>query len=149
MINTQDYIRLTNIISQKFYFNYKDFDKAMEEFLNNIGSLKVEINGFPFYSHNVIPTINENIGVEFFIQVKENFVEVPDDMMFHSYFSIENMISLNIVEDYEKNGEEAYNKLVEYIKDNNLVQSTPYFNVFLGDDKFQYSSLKVGVSKIE
>lgn len=148
MINTHDYIRLTNIISKKYYFNYKDFENVMKEFLNNINTLKLNINGFPFYSINMFPTVNENVSMEFFISVKESYVEVPKDMAFHSYFSIENMISTNVFNDYEKNSEEVYLKLESFIEENKLEQTTPFFNVISGDETLQYAFLKVGVASI-
>lgn len=149
MINTQDYIRLTNVISQKYYFNYKDFENIMKEFLNEINDLKVNIKGLPFYSINMIPTINENVGMEFFISVEENYVDVTEDMNFHSYFSIENMISITVFNDYEKNSEKAYSELERFMEENKLEQATPFFNVLSGDDTLLYEFLKVGVTSIE
>ncbi|NMM62861.1 DUF5085 family protein [Clostridium sp. P21] len=145
MINKHDYIRLTNVISQKYYFNYKDFENVMKEFLDEVNALKVHIKGFPFYSINMFPTINENVGMEFFISVEEDYIDVPEGMDFHSYFSIENMVSTTVFNDYEKNSEEAYSKLQSFIKENKLEQTTPFFNVPSGDDTLQYVFLKIGV----
>ncbi|GAE00680.1 hypothetical protein CBO05C_0370 [Clostridium botulinum B str. Osaka05] len=146
MINTHDYIRLTNTISRKYYFNYRDFENVMKEFLNNISDLKVNITGFQFYSINMFATINENVGMEFFISVKENYVDVPKDMNFHSYFSIENMIFTTVFNNYEKNTEEEYSRFKKFMEENKLEQTTPFFNVISGDDTLQYAFLKVMVS---
>lgn len=147
MINTYDYIRLTNVISQKYYFNYKDFENAMKDFLNEVNALNVNIKGFPFYSINVFPTTNENVGMEFFISVEEDYINVPEGMNFHSYFSIENMISTTVFNDYEKNSNEAFLRLKKFINENKLEQITPFFNVISGDYTLQYIFLKVGVIK--
>lgn len=147
MINTFDHIRLTNVISKKYYFNYKDFEEVMKGFLNKVNELGVQIKGFPFYTINRFPEKDENTAMEFFISVRESTVKVPEDMMFHSYFSIEDMISMTVFEDYEENCEKALYELQKFIEENNMNQVTPFFNVVSGDDTLQYITLKVGVIK--
>lgn len=145
MINSYDNIRLTNVISKKYYFNYKDFEEVMKDFLNGVSKLGVQIKGFPFYSINKFPEKDENTAMEFFISVRESTVNVPEDMMFHSYFSIEDMISMTVFEDYDKSSEKSYEELKKYMKENKLEQVTPLFAVISGDDTLQYISYKVGV----
>lgn len=145
MINIYDDIRLTNVISKEYYFNYRDFEDVMEDFLDIIGELNVKIKGFPFYSINKFPKKNEYVAMEFFIAVTDSYVDVPEDMKFHSYFSIEDMISITVFNDYEKNAKKAYKELKKFAKKNKLKQITPFFNVIGGDDTLQYNILKVGV----
>lgn len=145
MINTNDHIRLTNVISKKYYLSYKDFENAMKDFMDSVNRLGININGFPFYSINMFPENNEDMAVEFFISAKESYVNVPKNMDFHSYFSIEGMISTTIFNDYESNTEKAYEDLKKFMEDNKLEQVTPFFNVLSGDETLQYSFLKVGV----
>ncbi|MGN0144719.1 MAG: DUF5085 family protein [Clostridium sp.] len=145
MINIYDDIRLTNVISKEYYFNYRDFEDVMEDFLDIIGELNVKIKGFPFYSINKFPKKNEYVVMEFYISVTDSYVDVPEDMKFHSYFSIEDMISITVFNDYEKNAKKAYKELKKFAKKNKLKQITPFFNVIGGDDTLQYNILKVGV----
>ena len=147
MINVNDHIRLTNVISKRYYLNYKDFEDAMKDFLNEVNDLGVHIKGFPFYSINRFPEKDETVEMELFISVKESYAEVSEDMRFHSYFSIEDMISITVFNDYEKNTEKAYEELQKFIDENELEQTTPFFNVIGGDDTLQYVALKVGIAE--
>lgn len=147
MINVHDHIRLTKVISKKYYLNYRDFEDAMKDFLDSVANLGVHINGFPFYSINRFPEKDETAEMELFISVKESYAEVSEDMRFHSYFSIEDMISITVFNDYEKNTEKAYEELQKFIDENELEQTTPFFNVIGGDDTLQYVALKVGIAE--
>lgn len=144
MINPADSIRYTNVLSRKYRFHYKDMYEAMEDFLKDIGSLQVDVNGPLFYSLNNVP-LDEVMNVEFFIPVVQSNLPNVDDMLFHSYFSIENMVSLNVVDHLETNTEIAYKLLFEYMEEKKKTQVTPIFHILSGDDSLQYMAIKIGV----
>lgn len=87
------------------------------------------------------------MNVEFFMPVREDYVDTKDIMEFHSYFSIENMISHSIYDKVEQNTELVYRLLLDYIEENELQQVTPIFHVMSGDRSFPYIFIKIGVSE--
>jgi hypothetical protein len=145
MVNPNDSIRFTNVISRKYRFHYNDMQKALEDFINDVMKLNVILKGPLFYSINNVP-IDELLNVEFFTSVKNDKVSLMEDMSFHSYFSIENMISYCLFSNFESNTEVAYRILIDYMEQNNLKQVTPIFHVLSGNHTMQYAFIKIGVS---
>lgn len=143
MINPNDSIRFTNVISKKYHFYYEDMDKAIKEFLNNIDRKGAIIKGPLFYSLNNIP-MDKMMDVELFMPIEQDKLEIDKDMCFYSYFSIENMVSIYIYANFEKNAEIAYAALLNYIDENKLKQITPIFHVLSGDQTMQYVIIKIG-----
>lgn len=148
MVNPNDSIRFRNVISKRYKLYNKDIAEVMEAFLTEVSKININIKGPLFYSINDVPN-NDIMEMEFFIPIKEDKAEVYDDMDFHSYFSIENMISESIFHDFEKNTEITYTILNEYLKQNKLIQVTPIFHVISGDQTLQYAFIKIGVSENE
>ncbi|NLM35634.1 MAG: DUF5085 family protein [Clostridiales bacterium] len=146
MINNQDSIRYRNVLSRKYRFHYSDMNKAIEDFMEKLSELKATGKGPFFYSLNNVP-MDEIMNVEFFMPVREDYVDTKDIMEFHSYFSIENMISHSIYDKVEQNTELVYRLLLDYIEENELQQVTPIFHVMSGDRSFPYIFIKIGVSE--
>ncbi|AGK55705.1 DUF5085 family protein [Bacillus sp. 1NLA3E] len=147
MINPNDHIRYTNVISRKYRFHYQDMEKVMTDFLNDIVKIKASIKGPMYYSINNVP-LDEIINGEVFIPVNQDSLEIMDDMYFHSYFSIENMISLCLSSsNFERDTEIAYKMLIDYMEHNGLTQVTPIFHVLSGDETLHYIYIKIGVFK--
>ena len=89
--------KFANVLSRKYRYHYLDMNEVLEDFLHDVGSLKATVRGPLFYSiHNV--QHDEIVNAEFYMPMKEDWIEPPDDIRFHSYFSIENMVSLCIAE---------------------------------------------------
>lgn len=143
MINPNDSIRFKNVVSKKYSFYYEDMDKAIEEFLDNICEKGAVAKGPLFYSLNNIP-MDKMMNVEFFMPIEQDKFEVDNGVYFHSYFSIENMVSIYICDNFEKNTEVAYAALLNYIDENKLKQVTPIFHVILGDETMRYAAIKIG-----
>lgn len=146
MVIAQDSIKHRNVLSRKYRFHYKEFKKYMEHFLNDVFTLKVEIKGPLFYSLHNIPT-DEMMNVEFYMPVVQDSVTELQDMNFHSYFSIDNMISTLDLVNEEASTEVSYTKLLHYIEQNHLTQATPIFHIISGDQSLQYVLIKIGVSE--
>ncbi|WP_257349845.1 DUF5085 family protein [Pseudalkalibacillus decolorationis] len=145
MINPNDSIRFTNVVSKKYRFHYNDIDDVIKRFLNELVQQKATIKGPLFYSMNNVP-MDEVVDADFFMSIKEDSIKLNKDMYFHSYYSIEDMISICLYDQFEKNTEVAYYMLLEYIEKQNLNQVTPFFHIITGDDTLQYVFIKVGVS---
>lgn len=144
MVNPNDSIRYTNVISRKYSFHYDDMELGMKDFINDIMKHNVSLKGPLFYSINNIP-MDKIINVEFFMPIKEDKVTLMEDMSFHSYFSIENMISYSLYSNFETDTELVYRILIDYMKENKLNQVTPIFHVISGDRTLQYAFIKIGV----
>ncbi|UFT99209.1 DUF5085 family protein [Radiobacillus kanasensis] len=147
MINPNDSIRYTNVISRKYEFQYQELENVFNDFVQEVIHLGATIKGPLFYSVNNVP-MDEVLLSEFFIPIHEDDLVVPEDMRFHSYFSVENMISIYVHNHFETKTEVAYRLLLDYISDNELEQVTPIFHVISGDHSMQYAMIKIGVQKV-
>ncbi|WP_226642930.1 DUF5085 family protein [Mesobacillus subterraneus] len=143
VINPQDHIRYKNVISRKYRFHYRKMDEVMKDFINDVAQQKASIRGPLFYSINNVP-LDEVISGEFFLPIREDSIDLLEDQFFHSYFSIENMASVTIHNRFEKNTQVAYALLLEFLEQNKMEQSTPFFHVISGDETLQYMNVKVG-----
>lgn len=88
------------------------------------------------------------MNVEFFMPVKEDFIDNKEIMDFHSYYNIENMISQSLYNNVEQNTELVYRIMLDYIEEHDLEQVTPIFHVMSGDRNFPYIFIKIGVSEV-
>lgn len=146
MLNNQDSIRYRNVLSKKYRFHYKDMEKAIEDFMTKVSELKATVKGPLLYSLNNLP-MDEMMNVEFFMPVKEDFIDTKEIMDFHSYYNIENMISQSLYNNVEQNTELVYRIMLDYIEEHDLEQVTPIFHVMSGDRSFPYVFIKIGVSE--
>ena len=144
MINPNDHIRYRNVVSRKYRFHYQDMEEVISDFLHDIDKIKATVKGPLFYSLNNVPK-DEIVHVELFMPVEEDYLSIMDDMYFHSYYSIEDMVSLTIFSNFERDTEVAYAELMNYIEEKGLRQTTPIFHVIAGDTTMQYTFIKMGV----
>lgn len=140
-----DSIRYTNVISKKYRYHYKETSDIMKGFLEDIIATGANIKGPLFYSINNVP-MDEMVNAEYFMPVHEDRVPVPEDMLFHSYFNIEDMITYCVYDEFEAKTELAYGILLQHIEHNQLRQTTPIFHVISGDHSQQYVFIKIGVA---
>lgn len=145
MILLEDSIRYTNVISKKYRYHYNDMNEIMESFINEIINVNATVKGPMFYSINNVP-MDKMVNAELFMPVHEDKVVIKDDMLFHSYYNIENMITFCLYDQFEKTSEIGYSSLLQYMKQNQLRQVTPIFHVFSGDRSLQYLFIKIGVT---
>ncbi|MBD7910199.1 DUF5085 family protein [Clostridium cibarium] len=145
-INPKDNLRFSNVVSKKVNFYYKNMEEEVNNFFKSITSKKLSAKGPFFYSINSLP-MAEQVEGEFFMPIHEDLIFDLYDLDFHSYYSIENMVSTCIYEDIENNTELAYFNLITYINDNNLYQITPIFHIVSGDSSMRYVFVKIGVTE--
>ena len=146
MINPHDSIRYTNVVSRKYRFHYKEMENVLRDFQQDVLKLgtSVKVKGPLFYSINNVP-MDEVIHGEFFLPVHQDNVRVMEDMQFHSYFSIENMVSHCLFAHFESLTEVSYRILFDYMSYYHLIQNTPIFHVISGDKSLNYVFIKIGV----
>lgn len=145
MINNNDSLKFSRVISKKIYIEYNDLKDEMEQFLLDINSCRAIPTGNFFYSLNNIP-IDGKMDVELFCPIKESDFQVSSNLQFHSYYSIDNMISYCLYANIEKNVEVAYGLLLKYMNIYGLKQVTPFFHYFSGSKDRQHVYIKVGVA---
>lgn len=144
MINPKDYIRYMNVVSRKYRSHYQDLDEALKDFMEELVSMNVTLKGPLFYSINNVP-MDEMVNFEFFMPIEKDSI-IQEDLQFHSYYSIEDMVSITIYNNIKQETEIAYKLLLEYIEENQLQQATPIYHIISGDDEFQYMMIKIGIA---
>lgn len=145
MINNNDSLKFSRVISKKIYIEYKDLKGEMEQFLFDINSSGATPTGHFFYSLNNIP-LDGKIAIELFCPIRNSDFKLSSNLQFHSYYSIDNMISYCLYANIEKNVEVAYGILLKYINIYGLEQVTPFFHYFSGSKDRQHVYIKVGVA---
>ncbi|PTY77956.1 DUF5085 domain-containing protein [Heyndrickxia sporothermodurans] len=145
MINPKDAIRYTNVLSKRVYFHYTEIDSILKQFLHEVIQQKARIKGPLFYSITNVP-MDEMVHAELFMPIKEDSIVTMEDYYFHSYYNVEDMLSICLFDHFEQKTEIAYHMLLDYIEHNGLNQITPFYHVISGDEIFQYVFIKVGVS---
>ncbi|ADU31802.1 DUF5085 family protein [Evansella cellulosilytica] len=145
MINPMDSIRYKNVVSKRYQVYYRDLDSVIEEFVTEIVEQEGTLKGPLFYSLNNIP-LDEIMQIELFMPIEEDDMALLDGQYFHSYFSVEDMISLCLFDEFETKTEIAYRALIDYIEEQQLKQITPIFHVVSGDETLQYMFIKIGVT---
>ncbi|RJX39128.1 DUF5085 family protein [Paenibacillus pinisoli] len=148
MVLVGDSIRFTNVISKKYYYHFNDMKTVMESFINEIIGVHATVKGPLFYALYNVP-LDEMMMAEFFMPVEEDQVELPEDMRYHSYYNIEDMLGVAIHKQFETATEEAYASLIQYMNLNGYTQITPIYHLFSGDNTMQYVHIKIGYAPAE
>ncbi|MCS0542718.1 DUF5085 family protein [Aeromonas veronii] len=143
MINPSDSIRFTNVVSKKYRFHYHEMKTVMNGFFQDVAKLGVRMKGPFFYSINNVP-MDEMVDAELFMRIREDALPEQEQFEFHSYFSIEDMASILLHMEFEKNTQVAYHMILTYFEESNLRQVTPIFHLVSGDENFRYMFIKIG-----
>ena len=88
MINPNDYIQFRNVVSKKDRFHYKEMETTLRNFFNDITKMGGNVGNTYFYALENIPE-EEILQIEVFAPIEEDYIEVKNEMKFHSYFSID------------------------------------------------------------
>ncbi|MFA9559948.1 DUF5085 family protein [Evansella sp. AB-rgal1] len=145
VVNPLDSIRYTNVVSRKYQIHYTAMEDVIKDFVTQIVEQEATLKGPLFYSLSNVP-MDEILHIELFMPIKEDDIALTDDYYFHSYFSIEDMVSLCLFNDFEAKTEVAYRVLIDYMEENKLKQITPIFHVLSGDEDFPYIYVKIGIT---
>jgi len=147
MVLLGDSIQYSNVVSKTYCFHYNEISKTIERFIQEIIQAKATIKGPLFYSINHVP-MEEMVAAEFFMPVFEDRIELEEEMHFHSYYHIEDMITFNIHEQFETATEAAYDALMDFMDKNQLQQTTPIYHILAGEDSLQSVFIKVGIAPV-
>lgn len=147
MIFLKDNIRYKNVLSKNYEFYYKDMNTRLEAFLGEIKKLGVHPNGPVFYVLNNVPR-DERMKVEFFLPVREE-ADTREGMKFHSYYSVEHMMSMRILDNFEQKTEEVYSAMLQFMEQADLMQITPPYHIIDRVGNQNFVTIKIGYLKKE
>lgn len=147
MIFLKDNIRYQRVISKNDTFYYKEMDQHLALFLNEIKTLGAHPKGPLFYTVNNVPT-DERLKVTFFLPVKEE-VRTAGELKFHSYYSVEQMMSIRILNDFEANTQAAYSAMFQLMQVSNMQQMTPPYHIIDHVGGQQFVTIKIGYIRNE
>lgn len=142
MIKIDENIRFQNVLSYRTSFRYQEMQKELKQFYARIDDLQVQKEGPLFYALYNVP-IDEIMDVEFFMPIREMVAEAGE-LMFHSFYSVENMAATYVFDDYENQMEGAYASLLSFFEQAQLETSTPFFHLIEKD----YVKLLLGYGRV-
>lgn len=140
MIKTNDSIRFRNVLTQKKHFHYTKMREELQSFLKDVEETGCKKIGPLCYALHNIPT-DEMTSIELFMPVKE-WDAKSEKLQFHTYYSVENMISTYVFDNYETNMEMAYSALIEFLRALKLEATTPFYHVV--DRENRYIKVMIG-----
>lgn len=142
MICLQDQIRYTNVLSKQYEFPYTKMKEKLEEFLAEVKAYHVHKKGPLFYAINQVK--EQIITAEFYVPIKEETVENRGNMHFHSYFSVEHMMSMRVRGNIKKQVPIAYSAILHLMEAMQVSPVTPPFHIMetAGDEPFL--TIKIG-----
>lgn len=142
MIKIDESIRFQNVLSYHTSFHYRDMQKELERFYTLIDELKLKKEGPLFYALYNVPK-DEIMDVDFFMPIREMVTETGE-LMFHSYYSVENMMATYVFGDYENQMEGAYASLLAFLEQSKLETTTPFYHLIDKD----YVKLMLGYGRV-
>lgn len=145
MICLKDSIHYERVVSKNYEFYYQELGKYLEKFLSEITDRGAHPNGPFFYALNNVPR-EEWMKVEFFLPVKEE-IETGTGMKFHSYYSVEQMMSMRIRNEFARRTQETCSAMMNYMEAAGLMQVTPVFHIIDRVGRQNFVTVKVGYRK--
>ncbi|WP_024412830.1 DUF5085 family protein [Streptococcus suis] len=116
-----------NVVRRRETFAYEEMETHMKKFVEDVEKSGGTPTGTFFYSLNNTP-FDEVVDIEFFISVDEDYVE-GDNLLFSSYFEVNNTIQTTVKNDFETLTEIAYARLIATIEHNQQDIRTPFYHV--------------------
>lgn len=147
MIFLKDNIRYERVLSKNYEFYYEEMGKNLSHFSEEIKALGIHPNGPLFYTVNNVPK-DERMKGTFFLPVKEE-VHTTGELKFHSYYSVEQMMSMRILNDFEANTQAAYSAMFQLMQASNMQQITPPYHIIDRAAEQQFVTIKIGYLRSE
>jgi len=142
-VTVGDSIHHKNVVSKTFVYPQDKVGEALSDFMKAILDAGHTPAGLPFFIMD--PDLKSGWSkIRFYTSIEHADPQLPDDLHFDSYFSVDNMAALCVARDPEKNMSAAYVALLDYLEKNSFTPITPIFQVLGGDKDTQYTFLKIG-----
>lgn len=145
-IQLEEKIAFQNVVSHRKKFHYKKMGDEFQNFVSSIADSGYTLKGPYFYSLNNTP-MNEIVDIEMFFPIYENIFDIYKlpHFCYNSYFEIGPVFRNIVIENFDKNTEQAYAELIETLEINDLEINTPFFHI-LSEDGSSYTHLFLGYS---
>ena len=132
-VTNNDSFGYENVIRKRKKFHVEQMKEEMDSFLSEITANGGHPVGPFFYSLNNMPD-NTELDIEFFLPIAEDYLDIPGTV-FSSYFEVNNLILIEIDNQYDTQTEAAYNSLLWTLDVNNKEVNTPFYHVYDDDIK--------------
>ena len=142
-------IQYRNVISRYYTVSPEEMPDTYNAFLDEVRKAGYTLLGPFFYTINSKLEENQDVLMELFIPVEEEYIEnaLPKDFLYHSMFQVLNTVSTRILEPDDESVREGIDFLVGYIRFRDYKELTPpFFFTTISDGKV-YTDIKVGVLK--
>ena len=142
-------IQYRNVISRYYTVSPEEIPDTYNAFLDEVRKAGYTLLGPFFYTINSKLEENQDVLMELFIPVEEEYIEdsLSKDFLYHSMFQVLNTVSTRILEPDDESVREGIDFLVGYIRFRDYKELTPpFFFTTISDGKV-YTDIKVGVLK--
>lgn len=145
-MNKYDSIQCMNVYSREYAFPYKEIGSIIEDFLGLCRKNNLKPGGNFFYAVKRMDK-DANMEVEFFYPAENTGSMLRNGLKFQTYYLVENMISVVVMDDFETNMEKAYAALLMLAEENGLKILSPFYNEIVNNGKELYYIVKVVAEK--
>ncbi|MCA5014316.1 MULTISPECIES: DUF5085 family protein [unclassified Enterococcus] len=146
-------IAFKNVVSKYYQFESIESEKITEDFMTLIDEKGLTPNGPIFYS--VMSEFGaEPISAMYSIPIEENqLANINDeDLMFQTYFLVENMLMTRILVENKGQAQELaikkYAELIEYTSENKMELTAPFHTMFKIVNEQLYLEIYLGATRI-
>lgn len=139
-------ISYRNIASKVYTLLPTEIDHAIKKFHTLITSNGYHPTGSIFFSISELTA--EVMSVELFLPIAENYFSFPkeEEVKFQSYFSVDNLLMVRVIDDFEAKLPVKYRELSEYVRNQKRFQKTPVFIQIKKTSTNQtYAEMSIGV----
>ena len=142
-------IQYRNVISRYYTVSPEEMPDTYNAFLDEVREAGYTLRGPFFYTINSKLEENQDVLMELFIPVEEEYIEdaLPNDFLYHSLFQVLNTVSTRILEPDDELVREGIDFLAGYIHFRDYKELTPPFFFTTSIDEKFYTDIKVGVLK--
>lgn len=142
-------IQYRNVISRYYTVSPEEMPDTYNAFLDEVRKAGYTLQGPFFYTINSKLEENQDVLMELFILVEEEYIEdaLPKDFLYQSLFQVLNTVSARILEPDDELVREGIDFLAGYIHFRDYKESTPSFFFTTSIDEKFYTDIKVGVLK--
>jgi len=142
MCNLHDFMHYSNVVSKSYQVPKDRSELAIQDFLAETFGLGLKCVSLPFLTIDILE--NDMLRICIYISIEADSPELPADMHYDSYFAVDDMASICVTGDVQKNMSGAYVKLYDFLKKESRQAITPAFHIMGGDQSLQYTIVKVG-----
>ena len=142
-------IQYRNVISRYYTVSPEEMPDTYNAFLDEVRKAGYTLLGPFFYTINSKLEENQDVLMELFIPVEEEYIEdtLPEDFLYHSLFQVLNTVSTRILELDDELIRGGIDFLAGYIHFRDYKELTPPFFFTTSIDEKFYTDIKVGVLK--